>query len=187
MAIVIMGKFTAIGMRASAKDHPNARVINTCGKNDTTDKGSENSWVWCNPTNRIITHPYHDVSAVSVECLWQGTKILKTNDTNQPDPETLGGNWRKGKGRAPKGAYAGHGQPLITSPGLARREIYLPAYKNLVEHWMQDEEVRTWIEQCRNHDGPIFLRDHDTGRGIDRNGPMSHAWLLCTWLNDETL
>lgn len=73
---------------------------------------------------------------------------------------------------------------LITSPGTARRKIYLPAFKNLVEHWQKDEEVNNWIEQSRQHDGLVFLRDHDTGRGLDRNGPMSHAWLLCMYLNN---
>lgn len=184
MPIVSMGKFTAIGMRTPAKDlQPNHIVINTCGKNDTAEKGEFNTWVWANPTNRAIIHQYQDITAVSVECLWQGTKILKTNSTNIPDPIILNGDWRRGKGRAPRGAYAGPDQPLITSPGQARRQIYVPAFRNLIQYWMQDEEVNAWIDQCRKHEGPIYLRDHDTGRGIDRNGPMSHAWLFCEFLN----
>lgn len=184
MPVISMGKFTAIGMRTPAKDlGPNHIVVSTCGRNDTAEKGDFDSWAWCNPTNRAITHQYEDITAVSVECLWQGTKILRTNETGTPDPLTLGGNWRRGKGKAPRGAYAGPGKPLITSPGAARRRIYVPAFKNLIEHWMQDEEVKEWIDRCRKHDGPIYLRDHDTGRGIDRNGPMSHAWLFCEFLN----
>ena len=96
---------------------------------------------------------------------------------------TLGGDWRRGKGRAPRGAYAGPGQPLITTPGEARRRIYVPAFRRLIEHWLQDPEVAGWVEACRRSPSPIFLRDHDTGRGIDRNGPMSHAWLMCEFLN----
>lgn len=184
MPVQIMGKFTAIGMRTPEKSLPeDAIVINTCGKNDTDEVGDPNSWVWCNPTNRAIIHQYEDIEAVSVECLWQGTKILKTNTTGRPDPETLNGKWRNGKGRAPRGAYAGPGKPLITSPGEARRKIYVPAFRNLIEHWMKNEEVADWVKQCREYDGLIFLRDHDTGRGIDRNGPMSHAWLFCEFLN----
>lgn len=179
-----MGKFTAIGMRTAEKSLPeDAIIINTCGKNDTNEIGSPNSWVWCNPTNRAILHTYHDITAVSVECLWQGTKILKTNTTGVPDQATLNGEWRRGKGRAPRGAYAGPGAPLITSPGEARRKIYVPAFRNLIEHWMKNEEVASWVQQCRESNGLVFLRDHDTGRGIDRNGPMSHAWLLCEYLN----
>lgn len=186
MAIQHMGKFTAIGMRTPAKDmQPNALVINTCGKNDTNERGTPDSWVWCNPTNRAINHYYHDLTAVSVECLWQGTKILRDNPTNIPDNVTLMGDWRRGKGRAPRGAYAGPDQPLITSPGQARRAIYLPAFKNLIDYWMQDEQVKQWVNDAFHHDGPVYLRDHDTGRGIDRNGPMSHAWLFCEFLNNQ--
>ena len=181
----IMGKFTAIGMRTAEASLPSKRmVINTCGRNDTSDKGDISIWVWCNPTNRAIIHTYEDIQAVSVECLWQGTKILKSNDTDKPDPTTLNGDWRRGKGKQPKGAYGGPDKPLITNPGAARRAIYLPAYRNLVAHWEQDHEVREWLAICREFDGYVFLRDHDTGRGLDRNGPMSHAWLLCMYLND---
>ena len=180
MPIVSQGHFTAIGMRTKVEDDL-ALVINTCGRNDTAERGEPNSWVWCNPTNRAIIHPYHDVQAVSVECLWQGTKI-RVGMTG-PDPITLAGDWRRGKGRRPIGAYAGPGQPLITTPGAARRAIYIPAYRNLVEHWLKDEEVASWVREAKEYDGAVYLRDHDTGRGIDRNGPMSHAWLLCEFLN----
>ena len=185
MPIVSMGKFTAIGMRVKVPGTVgiDCMVINTCGQNDTAERGNIESWVWSNPTNRAITHKYHDIEAVSVECLWQGCKILREEIGSYPNPETIGGNWRKGKGRAPRGAYAGPGNPLITNPGEARRKIYIPAFRNLVEHWMNDWMVVSWIEQCRRFDGPIYLRDHDTGRGLDRNGPMSHAWVLCTFLN----
>ena len=178
--IVIQGHLTAIGMRTPITD-PYALVINTCGRNDTAEPGDPISWAWCNPTNRAITHQYHDIQAVSVECLWQGTKILR--GATGPDPLTLAGNWRRGKAKRPIGAYAGPGQPLITSPGAARRAIYIPAFRNLVTHWLAVSEVQDWVSRVHAHDGPVYLRDHDTGRGIDRNGPMSHAWLLCEFLN----
>lgn len=180
MPIVSMGHFTAIGMRAKVED-PTALVINTCGSNDTADRGTPTSWVWSNPTNRALTHNYHDIAAVSVEALWQGTKLLPGQ--TRPDQDILDGNWRKHKGKRPAGAYAGPGQPLITTPGGARRAIYLPAFRNLVEHWMHDATVAVWVADAMAHPGPVFLRDHDTGRGIDRNGPMSHAWLFATFLN----
>lgn len=181
--IQTMGKFTAIGMRVKVTD-PAALVINTCGQNDTADKGTPTSWVWSNPTNRSLTHPYEDVNACSVECLWQACKLQA--DQDRPDPDILWGNWRKNKGRRPVGAYAGPGQPLITSPGEARRRIYLPAFRRLVEWQLIDCEVRGWVEEARHHKGPVYLRDHDTGRGIDRDGPMSHGWLLCMFLNNGT-
>lgn len=178
--ILSMGHFTAVGMRAKVED-PTALTINTCGQNDTADRGSFESWVWSNPTNRAIVHPYEGIQAVSVEALWQGTKIFQAG--GRPDPETLAGDWRRGKAKRPIGAWHGEGVPLITTPGGARRSIYIPAFRRLVEHWLQDDVVQDWVARARAHAGPVFLRDHDTGRGLDRNGPMSHSWVLCEWLN----
>ena len=50
------------------------------------------------------------------------------------------------------------------------------------------ERYRVWpcvedLGKARQHAGLVYLRDFDTGRGIDRNGPMSHAWVLAVWLN----
>lgn len=175
-----MGHFTAIGMREPVRDH-DAMVVNTCGDNDGSEAGTPFSWDWCNPTNRAITHKYHDLEAVSVECLWQGTKIFMHG--GHPNVEALQGNWRIGKARRPIGAYAGPVQELIKDPGEARRTIYVPAYANLVEHWINHHAVNKWLNKAQLHDGPVYLRDFDTGRGINQMGPMSHAWLLATWLN----
>lgn len=178
--ILSMGKFTAIGMRTKIED-PKALVINTCGQNDSSNRGDFTSWVWSNPTNRAIEHKYEGLCAVSVECLWQGTKLFQ--ECGLPDEKTLSGDWRRGKAKKPVGAYTGIGNPILKTPGEARRKIYIPAFKNLIEHWMKDSVVQDWVLKARDHDGPVFLRDHDTGRGIDRNGPMSHAWVLASYLN----
>lgn len=177
-----MANFIAIGMRAKVQDTL-GWVANTCADNDTDLRGDDNRWSWCNPTNRAIVHQYEDIEAVSLECLWQGTKITKANVTGRPDPAILAGNWRGGKGKRPIGAYAGPGKPLITNPGDARRAIYIPAFRNLVEHWQQDPAVADLLERAHAFDGNIYLRDHDTGQGIDRNGPMSHAWVLSVFFN----
>jgi len=175
-----MGHFTAIGMRRHIPDRT-ALVINTCGKNDTRARGDMLNWAWSNPTNRAVRHGYAGVEAVSVECLWQGTKVF--DEGGRPDPLTLEGDWRRGKAKRPVGAWAGEGEPLIRTPGEARRRIYIPAFRRLIEHWLEDREVAHWVERARAHRDPVYLRDFDTGRGIDRNGPMSHAWVLATWLN----
>lgn len=167
-------------MRQKVSDSK-ALIINTCGKNDSTEKGTFISWVWSNPTNRAIIHKYEGIQSVSVECLWQGTKIRKGMD--KPDEVILNGNWRGGKGKKPIGAWAGYGNQLITTPGEARRKIYLPAYINLIGHWLNDDNVLEWIKRAKSFDGPVYLRDFDTGKGLDRNGPMSHAWVLSMWLN----
>ena len=174
------GKFVAIGMRTKVDD-PTAMVVNTCSGNDTADVGDATRWTWANPTNRAIFHPYEDIVAVSLECLWQGTKM--TGQLTRPDPRILGGNWRLAKGRKPRGAYAGPDKPLITTPGEARRKIYIPAFKRLFDHWMTDQRAIDLLNAARAHQGIVYLRDHDTGQGIDRNGAMSHAWVLSVFLN----
>lgn len=177
-----MGHFTAIGMRVKVED-PRALVINTCGMNDTAERGTFESWVWSNPTNRAVSHEYAGIKAVSLEALWQGTKVMPGQ--TRPDQQTLDGDWRRGKGKRPMGAWAGEGQPLIINPGEARRKIYVPAFRKQIEHWLSDDQVAEWVHRAQVHDGPVYLRDHDTGRGIDRNGPMSHAWVLATYLNTD--
>lgn len=178
-----MGKFSAIGMRTKVED-ASALVVNSCSDNDSSLPGSETRWSWCNPTNRVIPIHYEDIVAVSVESCWQGCKLLPGQ--TRPDDDILQGNWRKNKGKRPAGAYAGPNAPLITTPGEARRRIYIPSYRNLVTYWLQaSKDVRKWVEEARNWSGPVFIRDHDTGRGIDRNGPMSHSWVLCMFLNNN--
>ena len=181
MGIVSMGHFTAVGMRVKIED-PRALTIGTCGKNDTDERGTFESWVWSNPTNRAVRHRYEDVEAVSTESLWQGTKIFV--EGGAPDLQTLQGDWRRGKAKRPVGAYGGPGKPLLRSAGAARLRIYLPAFQRQVEHWLEDPVVKEWVERARQHDGPVYLRDHDTGRGVLRNGPMSHGWVLASYLND---
>jgi uncharacterized protein DUF6939 len=178
MTIETMGHFTAVGMRVLL---PSGVVINTCSGNDSDDRGTDHAWTWANPTNRVIVHRYHDVEAVSVETLWQGTKCIAGRPC--PDPTTLAGDWRRGKAKRPLGAYGGPGAPLIANAGQARRLIYLPAYERLVRHWLQDAEIADRVERAKRHNGPVFLRDWDTGRGVDNKGPMSHAWVLATFLN----
>jgi hypothetical protein len=184
MAIKTMGHFTAIGMRQKVDDN-DALVINTCGDNGTAEKGSMTRWSWANPTNTKIQHACPTdpkYTAVSTECMWQGTKIFI--EGGKPDLATLNGDWRRGKAKKPIGAWNGE-NPLICTPGEARIAIYIPTFKNQVEYWLKDEEVASWLKQAKSHSGPVYLRDHDTGRGVHRKGPMSHAWLLAEYLNSR--
>jgi hypothetical protein len=179
-----MGKFTAIGMRIPVID-PNALVINTCGGNDTNRAGTETSWDWCNPTSRKVVHTHpHDpaIMAVSVECMWQGTKIF--SPLEEPDQRTLQGEWRRGKGKRPIGAWDGPDLPLITHSGMARRVIYIPCYARLIGTWLAEAEIADRVARARAWPGNVYLRDHDTGRGVMTTRPMSHAWVLAMYLNN---
>jgi hypothetical protein len=179
-----MGKFTAIGMRTPVVEG-NALVINTCSQNDTCLIGNRTQWTWSNPTNRLVSvvHPEDEtVTAVSVEALWQGTKIFRPGEL--PDILTLEGDWRRAKAKRPIGAWAGEGVALHRSAASARRAIYIPAfirqkYEILFTHAGAEKLVR----DAAKHDGPVYLRDWDTGRGVERNAPMSHAWVLAEILN----
>lgn len=170
-----MGEMKPIGMRTSVRE-PGAMIINTCAQNDTDALGNKLSWSWCNPTNRRFNHVYHGYVAVSVECLWQGTKVF-AGLPHKPTLSTMAGRWRDAKRKRPLGAYAGEGEPLITTPGEARRRIYIPAYKRQIELWREFKpEINDWIAEAMERGA--YVRDHDTGQGIDQPGPMSHAWLL---------
>jgi hypothetical protein len=171
-------RFIPVGMRTKITD-PDAIVVNTCAGNDTAERGTPARWVWANPTNRATPHTHKGVTFPSTEAAWQGTKLRP----GQTEPDTSG-NWRKGKGKRPTGAWNGD-EPPITNPGDARRAIYIPAFRAQINHWLRDETVCNWIDQLRAQPHNVYLRDHDTGQGITRNGPMSHAWLLAAWLNGE--
>lgn len=183
-----MGKFTAIGMRTPVVEK-NALVINTCSDNDKALIGNMTQWSWSNPTNRLlpVVHPEDPtIIAVSIEALWQGTKIF--TPLGRPDPLTLAGDWRRGKAKRPLGAWAGEGAALHNTPAGARRAIYIPAFiRNKYSILFSTGELarhgQELIKAASKHDGPVYLRDWDTGRGVERNAPMSHAWLLAEILN----
>lgn len=178
--------FEAIGMRTKIED-PEAIVINTCSDNDTSERGDLTHWSWANPTNRrfLATYDLESggwIEAVSVEALWQGTKVFKLPP--EADVRALQGEWRRGKGKRPLGAFTGTGCPLITDQGEARRRIYLPAYARQIELWLKlDEVVRGYLLHAQTSPKTVYLRDFDTGRGVNRKGPMSHAWVLSVYLN----
>lgn len=159
---------------------PGGVAVDTCSDNDTASRGSFWKWSWTNPTNQAYAPTYEGVAATSVECLWQGLKDIKGRPC--PDPETLAGDWRRGKKRRPRGHWGGPNRLLITDAGEARRRIYVPAYAALIAHWMTDPVVADLVRRARVYPGIVYLRDYDTGRGLDNAGPMSHAWVLSVWL-----
>lgn len=179
-------KFVPVGMRAKIDALPGDLIVNTCSENDTDARGDATRWSWSNPTNRAYQAVHsadRQCVAVSIECLWQGTKAIPGRPC--PDPLTLAGDWRRGKAKRPTHAYGGS-LGNLTDPGSARRAIYIPAFEFQIKSWIrEDEVVRHMIEDLTNPEvpGTVYLRDHDTGQGVDRRGPMSHAWVLSVFLN----
>lgn len=183
------GAFTAVGMRTSLNDK-GVNVVNTCAHNDTDLIGDNKRWAWTNPTNRkyLVTHPNDpNTKAVSVECLWQGAKMMAGQTV--PDTQALNGDWRRGKGKRPVGAWNGSNKPLITNPGEARRRIYIPAYVTQIHAHITNSEYVAEVVRASIYVAEMglrtALRDHDTGRGVGRNGPLSHAWVLAVILNNN--
>lgn len=177
-------KFIPTGMRTRLPT--GAFAVNTCARNDTDEIGDLTSWAWANPTNRrfMAVHSRDpSTTAVSVECLWQGCKAIGVQPC--PDPITLAGDWRRGKTKRPLGSYGGLNRPLITNVGQARRIVYLPAFVSQITRMRRLPAVQAILAQLPDQD--IYLRDHDTGQGVDRNGPMSHAWVLSLILNNDVL
>lgn len=73
---------------------------------------------------------------------------------------------------------------LNDTSGAARRAIYVPAYRLQVERWLAaSATLRDRVARLRADPRPVAAQDYDEGRGLDRLGPMSHAWVLCMWLN----
>lgn len=181
-------KYRVLQMRAPAPQDAGLVINVACG-NDKPGKGDFYAWAWASPTNtRYQAHfqwgeaATQCLHAKSVECLWQGTKMF--HPTSQgPDPEVLEGNWRKYKGYKPHGAWGGPEGRLLDRVD-ARRLIYIPAYRTQIMQWLLDDaEVQGWVDRSRLEPGFVYLRDFDTGEGLDNPRPMSHAWVLATFLN----
>lgn len=185
-----MTKFRVLQMRAPAPKDAGLVINVACG-NDRPGKGDFYAWAWASPTNTRYQANFQwgfgatddeCLHAKSVECLWQGTKLFTRSGPN-PDQAVLEGDWRKAKGWKPIGAWGGPGRPLLDVMD-ARRLIYVPAYRHQILQWLVDDpEVEGWVDRARVEPGPVYLRDFDTGQGLDNPRPMSHAWVLSVFLN----
>lgn len=119
------------------------------------------------------------MTATCVEAVWQGLKVFEhqdvdvgmfKNDTMKNIKRTV----RKfGK---PLGHRKGvHGTELL-SYGEARRQIYIPTYR-----WMLEHKVADIIERLReaSKTKTIVLLDYNTNEDVDDlSKPLSHAYLV---------
>jgi hypothetical protein len=155
---------------------------------DVTSRGPE-PWVRFSPfyPHGNIPVPFRPgFTAASVEGIWQGLKVFEHADV---DPGTLRNTTMRNLKRGARGLgpVLGHRAGLDGAELLdyrtARRQIYLPAYRWVLEHCLQAE-----IAELRRlgASDTVVLLDYETNADLDDIGrPLSHAALLVRYLDDS--
>ncbi|MEU4116540.1 hypothetical protein AB0F71_18865 [Kitasatospora sp. NPDC028055] len=151
---------------------PGAEVI------DVTSKAPE-PWVRLSPfyPHGDIPIPYSDgETSQSVEGIWQALKVFQDSDV---DPAKLRITTMKGLKRTVRrhGPVLGHRAGLDSDRLLpyeeARRRIYLPSYRWILEHPVAD-----LVERLREKEDVVLLDYTTNGDVTDPASPLSHAALI---------
>jgi len=152
---------------------------------DVTSHGLE-PWVRFSPF-----YPHGDIpvplspgyTAASVEGIWQALKVFERADV---DFTKLTNTTMRGLKRSVRslGAVCGHRAGIAGSELLdyatARRHIYLPAYRYILDHRLQDE-----LAELRRLGATqtVVLLDYETNADLDDlSRPLSHAGLIGSYL-----
>ncbi|MFC4158366.1 DUF6939 family protein [Chitinimonas lacunae] len=167
--------------KAAIVDHANRVVI------DLTSKAAQ-PWVRFSPFyphGAIPVPGWPDLTAQSVEGIWQGLKVFEHEgtDLSRLELSTMRGIKRSGakRGRV-LGHQAGPSGELL-SYVTARRAIYLPAYRWVLEHCLQ-AEVAALRELAQEKS--IRLLDYETNCSVDdTTAPLSHAFLVACFVRGE--
>jgi hypothetical protein len=156
--------------------HAGASVV------DVTSRGPE-PWVRFSPF-----YPHGDIpvpfspgrTAMSVEGIWQGLKVFEKADM---DPATLQITTMKGIKRTVRtfgrvlGHRAGLAEARLVPYAEARREIYLPTYRWVLEHKLAAEVAA--LRKLGEGGRTVLLLDYETNCDIeDLSRPLSHAGLI---------
>jgi hypothetical protein len=158
-----------------AAEFPGARII------DVTSKADE-PWVRLSPFyphGGIPVPLTPGVTAQSVEGIWQALKVFTSADVDPAKLEVTGMTGLKRTVRT-NGPVRGHreglyGEGLLTYE-TARRRIYLPAYRWVLEHRTADlaGDLRRLAGE-----GDVVLLDYTTNGDVaDLTTPLSHAALV---------
>lgn len=135
------------------------------------------------PHGRIPVPLSPGVTAASVEGIWHGLKVFANADV---DLGKLTNTTMRGLKRSVRsfGAVRGHRAGVdggeLLDYATARRRIYLPAYRWVLDHCVQPE-----LTQLRElaASGTVVLLDYETNTDLDDlSRPLSHASLIVHYL-----
>lgn len=164
------------------KHYPDALIL------DVTSKG-ENPWVKFSPfyPHGNIPIPFSpDVTAQSVEGIWQGLKVFENADIDTGKFQITNMKGLKRTVRkfgSVKGHRQGvHGDILLTYLD-ARHQIYLPVY-----HWVLENYLQKEVEQLEKlaSEKIILLLDYETNTNVENlDKPLSHAGLIKRYIDNN--
>lgn len=175
--------FAVASRRASVarlqRIYPDAHLI------DVTSKGND-PWVRFSPfyPHGGIPVPFSEgYEAMSVEGIWQALKVFERADVDLSKMTIITMRGLKRSTRS-FGAVLGHRAGIHGTALLdyrtARRRIYLPAYRWVLEHRLSDLTGRL---QRLSEQAPVVLLDYETNTDIDDlTRPLSHAGLIVRYL-----
>ena len=159
--------------------YPNARIL------DVTSRGSQ-PWIKFSPFYPHGTIPVPlspGYTAASVEGIWQGLKVFAHADIDVTafTNTTMAGLKRTVRAYGPvRGHRAGVNGSSLLSYRDARYQIYLPAYRWVLDHCLQVE-----LEQLErlSQSQAVVLLDYETNGDIENlTKPLSHATLIVKYL-----
>jgi hypothetical protein len=165
-----------------ARAFPGAQVI------DVTSKADE-PWVRLSPFyphGGIPVPQTPGVNSQSVEGIWQALKVFEIADVDAAklNITTMTGLKRTVRKHGPvRGHRDGLHADRLLSYQTARRRIYLPSYR-----WVLENKTSDLMERLRRladgHD--VLLLDYTTNGDInDPATPLSHAALICLYIQGQ--
>jgi hypothetical protein len=124
--------------------------------------------------------------AASVEGIWQGLKVFESTGVALSKFEiTTMKNLKRTERTFGKilGHQAGSNADKLLSYGEARQQIYLPAYR-----WVLENRLQAECEQLRklSEAAPVVLLDYETNAELnDLSKPLSHAALVIGYIEKK--
>jgi hypothetical protein len=177
MEIIVKHKSTP--QASFDKRYPNHKII------DITSKAAE-PFVKLSPFYPIGDIPVPLSAghfAQSVEGIWQGLKVFESEgiDLSKMEVTTMKGLKRTvRKFGNVKGHQAGIGSQDLLPYIDARKQIYLPAYRWVLDHKVNDV-LQLIKDEAAQH--PVILLDYEINGDIDNAAkPLSHAYLVKYYL-----